>query len=200
MKRGSFFGRLSNASDLPNEEDAHDDVVVMERPEAPQSVTAVREEPAEEPAAPQATIEAPAPEAPAATPLASTATSVSLTNEAETQEDEWDAEVEGQLTIDVYQTADSIVIKSTIAGVSNEDLDISIDNDMVTIQGERRTESSVEEKDYYYQECYWGSFSRSVILPCDVKADEADAELKNGILTIVLPKANTTRAKKIQVK
>jgi len=107
---------------------------------------------------------------------------------------------EGQLTIDVYQTDSDIVIKSTIAGVKPEDLDVSINNDMITIRGERRNDENVNEDSYYYQECYWGSFSRSVILPVDVLADKIDASMKNGILTVRLPKADTTKTKKIQVR
>lgn len=107
---------------------------------------------------------------------------------------------EGQLTIDVYQTENDIVIKSTIAGVKPEDLDVSINNDMVTVKGERKNEEIVESGNYYYQECYWGSFSRSVLLPVDVIPEKADASLKNGILTIRLPKADTTKTKKIQVR
>lgn len=107
---------------------------------------------------------------------------------------------EGQLTIDVYQTENDIVIKSTIAGVKPEDLDVAINNDMVTIKGERKNEEIVEGENYYYQECYWGGFSRSVLLPVDVIPEKADASLKNGILTIRLPKADTTKTKKIQVR
>ncbi len=111
-----------------------------------------------------------------------------------------DDNAEGQLTIDVYQTENDIVIKSTIAGVKPEDLDVSINNDMVTVKGERKNEEVVENGNYYYQECYWGSFSRSVLLPVDVIPEKADASLKNGILTIRLPKADTTKTKKIQVR
>jgi HSP20 family protein len=107
---------------------------------------------------------------------------------------------EGQLTIDVYQTDNDIVIKSTIAGVKPEDLDVNINNDMVTIRGERKNEEEVPEENYYYQECYWGNFSRSVILPVDVISDKSEASMKNGILTIRLPKADSTRSKKIQVR
>jgi len=109
-------------------------------------------------------------------------------------------DAEGQLTIDVYQTETDIVIKSTIAGVKPEDLDVAINNDMVTIKGERKQEETVEDENYYYQECYWGSFSRSVVLPVDVMVDKAEASLKNGILTIRLPKAQTNKTKKIQVR
>lgn len=112
----------------------------------------------------------------------------------------WSDESEGQLTIDVYQTDADIVIKSTIAGVKPEDLDISITNDMITVKGERKNEEVVEGDNYYYQECYWGSFSRSVVLPVDVISEKAEASLKNGILTIRLPKADTTKTKRIQVR
>ena len=109
-------------------------------------------------------------------------------------------ESEGQLTIDVYQTDNDVVIKSTIAGVKPEDLDVSINNDMITIRGERKQDEQISSENYYYQECYWGSFSRSIILPVDVLAEKIEASMKNGILTIRLPKAATNRTKKIQVR
>jgi HSP20 family protein len=112
---------------------------------------------------------------------------------------EWMPESEGQLTIDVYQTPAEIVIKSTIAGVSPEDLDITITNDMVTIKGKREKDEAISEGDYYYQECYWGAFSRSVILPVDVEAEKAAASMKNGILTIKLPKIEKVKTRKIKV-
>lgn len=127
---------------------------------------------------------------------------VEVTNENEGYDDEYEdnGEADGQLTIDVYQTDTSIVIKSTIAGVKPEDVDVSISNDMITIKGERKQEEVINEDNYYYQECYWGPFSRSIVLPMDVVTDKIDASLKNGILTIKLPKADTLIAKKIQVR
>ncbi|KKS65873.1 MAG: Protein containing Heat shock protein Hsp20 protein [Parcubacteria group bacterium GW2011_GWA1_42_7] len=116
----------------------------------------------------------------------------------ETQQD-WMPDSEGQLTIDVYQNASEIIIKSTIAGVSPEDLDITITNDMVTIKGKREKDEEIQTDDYYYQECYWGAFSRSVILPVDVEADKAQAGMKNGILTIRLPKIEKIKTRKIKV-
>lgn len=107
---------------------------------------------------------------------------------------------EGQLTIDVYQTESDIVIKSTIAGVSPEDIDISITNDMVTIKGRRVKDEKIKTESYYYQELYWGAFSRSVILPVEVDADRARATIKNGILTIRLPKSEKIKTKKIKVR
>jgi HSP20 family protein len=116
------------------------------------------------------------------------------------KEESWLSESEGQLTIDVYQTPTDIIITSTIAGVKPEDLDITITNDMVTIKGERKKEESIKDEDYYYQECYWGKFSRSVILPVDVVSEKAEANMKNGILIIHLPKAEQLKTKKIKVK
>ena len=115
-------------------------------------------------------------------------------------QDEMVNEQEGQLTIDVYQTDSDIVIKSTIAGVKPENLDVQINNDMVTIKGERIQEDEASSDDYYYQECYWGAFSRSIILPVDIQANRSEASLKNGILTIRLPKASSAKARKIQVR
>jgi len=116
------------------------------------------------------------------------------------EDEPYSNDAEGQLTIDVYQTDNEIVIKSTIAGVKPEDLDVSINNDMVTIKGERKNEEIMNAENYYYQECYWGNFSRSIVLPVDIISEKAEASLKNGILTIRLPKADTTKIKKIQVR
>ena len=109
-------------------------------------------------------------------------------------------ESEGQLTIDVYQTPDDIFVESTIAGVEPEDLDIDITNESVTIKGERRKEEVIADEDYLHQECYWGRFSRSVILPQEIDPDKARADFKNGILKIRLPKLNRGRVKKLKIK
>lgn len=109
-------------------------------------------------------------------------------------------EQEGQLTVDVFQDDENVLIQSTIAGVSPEDLDVSITNDMVTVRGERRQQYMVDPEDYFYQECYWGTFSRSIILPIEIDADRAEAKIKNGILTIRIPKANTAVTRKLKVK
>ena len=98
-------------------------------------------------------------------------------------------EYEGQLSVDVYQTSTAIVIKSTIAGVKPQDLDITLNNDVITIRGRRTPDTAVAAEDYVYQECYWGGFSRSIVLPVEVYAERVEASLKNGVLTVVLPKA-----------
>lgn len=107
---------------------------------------------------------------------------------------------EGQLTVDVYQTDTEIVIKSTIAGVKAEDLDITITSDMVTIRGARLHDENVPKENYFYQECYWGPFSRSIILPQDIVSEKSDASMKEGVLTIRLPKAHVLTTKKLKVK
>ena len=129
-------------------------------------------------------------------------TSITATNNGTVADNNWldKDDSEGQLSIDVFQTKDNIVIKSTIAGVKPEDIDVSIDNDMVTIRGSRRLEEGVAEDDYFYQECYWGEFSRSVILPVEVKAEDAEASLKNGVLTLILPKAQKNKSVAVKVK
>ena len=103
--------------------------------------------------------------------------------------EEWLNDFEGQLNIDMYQTKDNVIIKSTIAGVKPEDIDITVANDMLTIKGARRKDEAIPTDDYFYQECYWGNFSRSVIIPVDIESENIEADLKDGILTVVVPKA-----------
>ena len=95
---------------------------------------------------------------------------------------------EGHLTVDVFRSGNDVVVQSTIAGADPNDMDISITKDMVTIKGRRAMEERVNSPDYYHRELYWGSFSRSIILPVDIDPDSAKASMKNGILTIRLPK------------
>lgn len=114
--------------------------------------------------------------------------------------EEWLNDFEGQLNIDMYQTKDNVIIKSTIAGVRPEDIDITVANDMVTVKGSRKKEENIAQDDYFYQECYWGNFSRSVIIPVDIDSEEIEADLKDGILTVVIPKAAKAKTKKVKVK
>lgn len=114
--------------------------------------------------------------------------------------EDWLSDYEGQLNIDMYQTKDNVIIKSTIAGVRPEDIDITVANDMVTIKGARRKEETVSGDDYFYQECYWGNFSRSVIIPVDIDSESIEADLKDGILTVIIPKAAKAKTKKVKVK
>jgi len=107
-------------------------------------------------------------------------------------------EYEGQLSVDVYHNDKEIVVRSTMAGVKPGDLNIIVANDLLTIRGKRDAEPSINPSDYLYRECYWGGFSRTLVLPQDVKTEKIKATLKNGLLTIVLPKA--LESAKIKVK
>jgi HSP20 family molecular chaperone IbpA len=107
---------------------------------------------------------------------------------------------EGELTVDVYQTPDDIVIKTIVAGVRPEELDISITRDMVTIRGERQGSSEVNNGDYFHRELYWGSFSRTVLLPQEIDVDAAEASEKHGLLTLKLPKLDKSRQTKLKVR
>ena len=111
-----------------------------------------------------------------------------------------EVEEEGQLTVDVYQTADDIVIKSIVAGVNPNDLDVSITRDMVTIRGKRDEHKEVSDDNYFHKELYWGSFSRTILLPAEVEVEGAIASEKHGLLIIKLPKIDKETQTKLKVK
>lgn len=94
---------------------------------------------------------------------------------------------EGSLSLDIFQKNNTLVIKATLAGVDPQNLDIALDNDILTIRGHREIDEAVENDDYFYQECYWGKFSRTIVLPVKVASGEVNAAMKNGLLTITLP-------------
>ena len=118
---------------------------------------------------------------------------------AEPEESDW-FEPQGELAVDVYQTDNEIIIQSTIAGVKPEDLDISIENDTVTISGERKNVSEDKGKNYFYQECFWGAFSREIILPEEVDGGRAEATMKDGVFTLRIPKIERQKIKKVKVR
>lgn len=109
---------------------------------------------------------------------------------------------EGQLAIDVYETDSLIIIKSTIAGVDPQDLNISLSNDLLTIKGKRDLDlpKELNEDNCLYQECYWGPFSRSIILPTEVNEGTIDATLEDGVLTIILHKLKKPERIEVKVK
>jgi HSP20 family protein len=122
-----------------------------------------------------------------------------------TRGDEWDrhdlpTEEGGELAVDIYQTADSIVVKAFIAGVPPSSLDIALTREMITISGSRTEEREVEEDDYFQRELYWGMFSRTVLLPEEVDVDLAEASEKHGVLMVRLPKVDKRRQTKLKVK
>ena len=109
-------------------------------------------------------------------------------------------EAEGQLTVDVYQTPDEIVIRALVAGVRPDDLDVSITRDMVTIRGKREEGREVTDDNYFYRELYWGGFTRTILLPQEVEVESAQASEKHGLLTIRLPKIDKEKQTKLKVK
>lgn len=98
-------------------------------------------------------------------------------------------ETEGQLAVDVAQTPDELVVMAAMAGTLPESIELHLHNDLLTIRGERKSPID-PSSEHFHQECYWGKFSRSIVLPVDVKAEMVQAQYKNGVLTIRLPKAN----------
>lgn len=109
-------------------------------------------------------------------------------------------EEEGQLTVDVYETPGEIVIKTMVAGVKPEDLDVAISRESVTIRGKREGDKTISKEDYFHRELYWGSFSRTVVLPAEIDVDEAEAVEKYGLLILRLPKLDKNRQTKLKVK
>jgi HSP20 family protein len=107
---------------------------------------------------------------------------------------------EGQLPVDVYQTPESIIIRTFIAGVRADEVDLSISRDMVTITGSREERENVSYSDFFVRELFWGSFSRTIVLPEEVDVDASTASSKDGFLTIVLPKLDKKRQTKLRVK
>lgn len=133
-------------------------------------------------------------------PATTKKSSAARTDTSETSWMDEDTEKEGELTVDVYQTPDSIVVKSMIAGVRPDDLDVTITRDMVTIRGKREEERIAEEDDYFVRELYWGSFSRTIQLPEEVDVDEAEAIEKHGLLILKLPRLDKKKQSKLKVK
>jgi HSP20 family protein len=117
------------------------------------------------------------------------------------EKEEWmDEEEEAQLTIDMYQTPEEIIIQTIIAGIDPADLNVDITPEMITIQGRREKSHTASDEDYFYQELYWGAFSRSIILPQEIDIEGSEAKMKNGLLTIRLPKLDKKRVHKLKVK
>lgn len=118
---------------------------------------------------------------------------------AAAEPEEAEPDEEGQLTVDIYDDGSSIIIQSSVAGVKPDDIDISLQEETLTIRGTRQRAREVNEANFYYKELYWGTFSRSIILPEEVDFSKADASIKNGLLTIRLPKKDRSE-KKIRIK
>jgi HSP20 family protein len=114
-------------------------------------------------------------------------------------EEEWEDEPAGQLAVDVYETKEKLVVKGRVAGVNKGDLDVSISDNTLTVKGTLSAGTEDEVENYFLQECYWGEFSRSLVLPVPVKEEEIEAVLKDGVLTISFAKVKQDTVKKIEV-
>ena len=116
-------------------------------------------------------------------------------------DDQWDEDepVAGQLAVDVYETKEKLVVKGRVAGVNKSELDVSISDNTLTIKGTLSAGNEESVENYFLQECYWGEFSRSIVLPVPVKEEEIEAVLKDGVLTISFAKVKQDTVKKIQV-
>ena len=117
-----------------------------------------------------------------------------------TKKEKWFKE-EGQLMVDIYQTETDLVIQSAIAGISPDNLDITIEKDLIIIKGNREEPIiSEKKKDYFTQECYWGSFSRKIVLPVEINPDQVQTSMKQGVLVIQLPKTLREKKRKIEIR
>lgn len=119
--------------------------------------------------------------------------------EPKIEEKEW-FETEGELAVDVYQTKESVVIEAPVAGIKVGELDISIEGDTIKIKGRRERISKAKPENFLLQECYWGAFSREIILPVEVNGRKAEATMEQGVLVIRIPKIKREAQKKIKVK
>lgn len=112
----------------------------------------------------------------------------------------WPELGEGELPLDMYQTANDVVVKAALPGLKAEEVDISITGDTLTIKGEHKEEQEVKQENYLCKERRYGAFSRSVQIPVQVKSDKAEAIFENGVLTLTLPKAEEVKPRQIKVK
>lgn len=117
-------------------------------------------------------------------------------------DDTWeeDEAMPGQLAVDVYETAENLIVKARTAGVNKQDLDVSISDGILTISGTLSSGDDGEVVQWHIQECYWGEFSRTVALPVQVKEEEVEAVLKDGVLTIRFTKIKQEQARKIEIR
>lgn len=178
MKKRSFFERLS-ASSQHDDFDAFDDDFPLQHPGMPAPATQTPQRSVPVTGMPQAQPQIQQMAAPVA-------------HEEEV--------IEGQLPVDVYQTGTDIIIRTFIAGVRPDEMNVSISRDMVVIEGSREERDTVSDGDYFARELFWGRFSKTILLPQEVDVDACTASAKDGLLTLVLPKLDKTRQTKLRVK
>ena len=140
-------------------------------------------------------------EEPVDTPVDTQNTVTEQIYEEEVADDDWDEDedIPGQLAVDVYETADKLIIKARTAGIERKDLDVSISDNILTISGVLSGSEDDKVTQWHIQECYWGEFSRTIALPVQVKEDGVEAVLKDGVLTVSFEKEKTEAKKRILV-
>ncbi len=112
----------------------------------------------------------------------------------------FDVEGRGTAALDMYQTANDVVVKASLPGLKPEEVDISISGDTLTLKGEHKEENEAKEEDYFYRELRHGSFCRTVTIPVAVKSEKAEATFENGVLTLKMPKAEEAKRKQIKIR
>ena len=140
-------------------------------------------------------------EEPVDTPVDTQNTVTEQIYEEEVADDDWDEDedIPGQLAVDVYETADKLIIKARTAGIERKDLDVSISDNILTISGVLSGSEDDKVIQWHIQECYWGEFSRTIALPVQVKEDGVEAVLKDGVLTVSFEKEKTEAKKRILI-
>jgi len=110
------------------------------------------------------------------------------------------SEKDAELAVDMFQTSDAIILRTFVAGVRAEDLDVNIARDMITIKGVRKPEKIATGDNLFVNELYWGSFSRTLTLPSEIDVEESEAVHKNGLLTIIMPKLDKKKQMKVKIR
>ncbi|HLP86589.1 MAG TPA: Hsp20/alpha crystallin family protein [Candidatus Paceibacterota bacterium] len=123
-----------------------------------------------------------------------------ISKDNDSKEAKWEEELDAELTVDVYQTPTDIIVQTMVAGVQPDNLSLTITRDMITIRGKREENKSIDGDNYFVQELYWGSFSRTISLPEEIDPEEAEAVEKHGLLIIKLPKLDKNRETKLKIK
>jgi HSP20 family molecular chaperone IbpA len=170
MKKRSFFERLSGSVPVSDDYDAFEEEAPLPRRQA-----------------------AVAPQQPVIHPQQQTA----APQTAFLHDDE---PAEGQLPVDVYETPNEIVVRTFIAGVRPDEINLSISRDMVVIEGSRAERETITDDGYFHRELFWGSFSRTILLPQEIDVDNSSATAKDGLLTLVLPKLDKAKQTKLKVR
>ncbi len=113
---------------------------------------------------------------------------------------QWERSNEFSLALDVAEKNDAYIVKASVPGVAPEDVEVTLSDNVLTIKGEMKEDKEIKEETYHVRERRFGQFVRSVTLPMSVSADKIEAINENGVLTLTLPKAESTKPKKIEVK